>query len=87
LHDLRHTAAQRMIEDPNMSLTDVQWVLGHANITTTQIYLRPRAEEVIARVLEHHRTRAEKPTPPPPPSTGGYRSADLEVLFGGDRRG
>ena len=39
LHDLRHTAAQRMIDDPNLSLTDVQWVLGHAHLATTQIYL------------------------------------------------
>jgi integrase len=37
LHDLRHTAAQRMIDDPHLSLTDVQWVLGHAHLTTTQI--------------------------------------------------
>ena len=39
LHDLRHTAAQRMIDDPGLSLTDVQWVLGHAHLTTTQLYL------------------------------------------------
>ncbi len=30
LHDLRHTAAYRMAQDPKMPLTDVQWVLGHA---------------------------------------------------------
>ena len=30
LHDLRHSAAYRMARDPEMSLTDVQWVLGHA---------------------------------------------------------
>ena len=59
LHDLRHTAAQRMIGDPRLSLTDVQWVLGHAQLTTTQIYLRPREDEVIARVLDHQRTRRE----------------------------
>ena len=28
LHDLRHTAAYRMARDPQMPLTDVQWVLG-----------------------------------------------------------
>lgn len=28
LHQLRHTAAQRMVADPLMSLTDVQWVLA-----------------------------------------------------------
>ena len=30
LHDLRHTAAYRMAQDPEMPLSDVQWVLGHA---------------------------------------------------------
>jgi len=28
LHDLRHSAAYRMARDPQMTLTDVQWVLG-----------------------------------------------------------
>jgi site-specific recombinase XerD len=87
LHDLRHTAAQRMVDDPKMSLSDVQWVLGHAHITTTQIYLRPREEEVVTRVLAHHRDRAERPTTPPPPpvDTAGYSSEVLAVLFGGPR--
>jgi integrase len=87
LHDLRHTAAQRMVDDPRMSLSDVQWVLGHAHITTTQIYLRPREEEVVTRVLAHHRDRAERPIPPPPPpvDTAGYSAEVLAVLFGGPR--
>lgn len=87
LHDLRHTAAQRMVDDPKMSLSDVQWVLGHAHITTTQIYLRPREEDVVTRVLAHHRDRAEcPPTPPPPPvDTAGYSAEVLAVLFGGPR--
>ena len=84
LHDLRHTAAQRMVEDPGLSLSDVQWVLGHAHLTTTELYLRPRAEEVVAKVLEHHRTRGEKPPVPLlPPGGGGYRPEVLDVLFGG----
>lgn len=88
LHDLRHTAAQRMIDDPNLSLTDVQWVLGHAQLTTTQIYLRPRPDEVVAKVLEHQRSRDQRPTPPPPPLAGDGYSADvLEVLFGGAQGG
>jgi integrase len=44
LHALRHTAAYRMAEDPQLPLTDVQLVLGHAQLTTTQIYLTPRKE-------------------------------------------
>jgi len=85
LHDLRHTAAQRMVDDPKMSLSDVQWVMGHAHITTTQIYLRPREEEVVSRVLAHHRDRAERPTTPPPVDTAGYSAEVLAVLFGGPR--
>ena len=42
LHDLRHTAAYRMARDPQMPLTDVQWVLGHAQLSTTQLYVNSR---------------------------------------------
>ena len=31
-----------------MPLTDVQWVLGHAHLSTTQRYLNPVTEDVIA---------------------------------------
>jgi len=66
LHDLRHTAAQRMVDDPRLSLTDVQWVLGHAHLTTTELSLRPREEDVVARVLGHHRRRGEPAAPARP---------------------
>jgi site-specific recombinase XerC len=83
-HDLRHTAAQRMVDDPRLSLTDVQWVLGHAHLTTTQLYLRPREEEVVARVLDHHRARREPGSPScPAPPVGGYRPEVLASLLGG----
>ncbi len=35
-----------------MPLTDIQWVLGHAHLSTTQQYLTPLTEDVIASVLE-----------------------------------
>jgi site-specific recombinase XerD len=83
LHSLRHTAAYRMAEDPALPLTDVQLVLGHAQLTTTQIYLTPRKEEVIRRVLAHHgeqiRQAAGRARPDPAP---GYRPEVLDVLFG-----
>jgi site-specific recombinase XerD len=82
LHDLRHTAAKRMLADPSLSLSDVQWVLGHAQVTTTQIYLEPSEEEVIRRVREHHRQLAQpRPAPPAPPSAG-YRAEVLDALLG-----
>lgn len=83
LHALRHTAAYRMAEDPRLPLTDVQLVLGHAQLATTQIYLTPRTEEVIRRVLAHHaeqtRQAARRAARPPAP---GYRPETLDVLFG-----
>lgn len=82
LHDLRHTAAYRMARDPGMPLTDVQWVLGHSQLTTTQLYLSPVPEDVIASVLAHHRRTADRAAEPPVPTVPGYRSESLDVLFG-----
>jgi site-specific recombinase XerD len=83
LHALRHTAAYRMAEDPALPLTDVQLVLGHAQLSTTQVYLTPRKEDVIRRVLAHHaeqtRLAAARRAPEPAP---GYRPETLDVLFG-----
>jgi site-specific recombinase XerD len=83
LHSLRHTAAYRMAEDPGLPLTDVQFVLGHAQLTTTQIYLTPRKQDVVRRVLAHHdeqtRRAAARVTPAAAP---GYRPESLAVLFG-----
>jgi integrase len=83
LHSLRHTAAYRMAEDPALPLTDVQLVLGHAQLSTTQIYLTPRKEDVIRRLLAHHaeqtKRAAERVVPAPAP---GYRPEALDILFG-----
>jgi site-specific recombinase XerD len=82
LHDIRHSAAYRMARDPEMPITDVQWVLGHVHLSTTQIYVTPTAEDVIASVAGHHRRQAERPAPPEPPAAPGYRAESLDVLFG-----
>lgn len=81
LHDLRHSAAQRMVRDEQLTLTDVQWVLGHAHLTTTERYLTPTTGEVIAGVLAHHAREAGKSDSPPPPAPG-YDAQALNVLFG-----
>ena len=56
---------------------------GHAQLTTTQLYLTPRKEDVIRRVLAHHagqaRQAAGRARPAPAP---GYQPEALEVLFG-----
>jgi site-specific recombinase XerD len=83
LHALRHTAAYRMTEDPSLPLTDVQFVLGHAQLTTTQIYLTPRTQDVIRRMLAHHAEQtpraAQRATSVP---AAGYLPESLDVLFG-----
>jgi site-specific recombinase XerD len=84
LHALRHTASFRMAEDPQMSLVDVQWVLAHASLNTTQIYTKPGQDEVVRKVLAHHaRTARMREAPVPAPPAPGYNPASLDVLFGG----
>ena len=81
VHDLRHTAAYRMARDPEMPLTDVQWILGHARLTTTQMYVATPADEVIASILAHY-TRRSKVSSEPAGHAPGYRAESLNVLFG-----
>jgi site-specific recombinase XerD len=83
LHALRHTAAYRLARDPDVPISDVQWVLAHRSLATTQIYVVPTSEDVIKSTLAHHRRQAEpKPAPQPGP---GYRPESLDVLFGKGR--
>jgi site-specific recombinase XerD len=84
LHDLRHSAAYRMARDPQMSLTDVQWVLGHAHLSTTQLYVTAPVEDMIAAVLAHHERRAKGSAAPAGEANDrlSYRPESLEILFG-----
>lgn len=91
LHDLRHTAAYRMARDPELPLADVQWVLGHAHLSTTQLYVTPTPGDVIAGVLAHHRraqpmaaatAAAAGPASTAAATPSGYRRESLDVLFG-----
>ncbi len=82
LHDLRHAAAKRMLRDPHLTLADVQWVLGHRHITTTQIYLEPDQDQVVTQVLAHHARAAAQQALPPAPPAPGYRPEVLQTLLG-----
>lgn len=88
MHDVRHTAALRMSRDPNLTIRDVQTILGHRDVTTTAgIYLYEDEITVARRVLLHltqpHASSVESPTGP---MTLRYRRDDLDLLFGkGDR--
>jgi len=80
-HDLRHTLCLRLVDDPQISLVDVQQVMRHRQITTTGRYLRPRPDEVIAKVHEHY----TRPRPIPQPLDGwSYDPQDLADVFGID---
>ena len=71
LHDLRHTAAYRMARDPEMPLADIQWILGHARLSTTQLYLTPVPDDVIASVIAFHARRAPPRRRPRSPAATG----------------
>ncbi|MEU9298754.1 tyrosine-type recombinase/integrase [Streptomyces sp. NPDC048266] len=81
LHDLRHSAAKRLVRDPKHSLTDVQWVLGQLHISTTEQYLEPAEDEVVAHALTHHARQTAEPVKPVMPAPG-YRSEVLQTLLG-----
>jgi hypothetical protein len=71
-----------MARDPEMPLADIQWIMGHARLSTTQIYLTPVPDDVIAAVTAFHARRG-RPAPPETPAAGAsYRPETLETLFG-----
>lgn len=80
LHDLRHTFCTRLAEDENMTMSDLQELMRHASITTMQVYLRPRMEDLVDKLDKHW----NRPPAPPPTAAAGYDPADLQVLFGGE---
>ncbi|MDF3304469.1 hypothetical protein P3H15_05480 [Rhodococcus sp. T2V] len=83
MHDLRHTAALRMVRDEHLSSRDVQVILGHARLSTTaDVYMIEDHAEVVRRVQLHLATREQTPTPPVQVAAG-YDAADLAVLLGG----
>ena len=62
LHDLRHSASYRLARDPQVPLTDVQWILGHAHLSTTELYLNTTPQDAIRDVLAHYDRRAARRT-------------------------
>lgn len=77
LHDLRHTTCARMSGDADLTLPEIQAVMRHANMSTTQRYMPPRLDELIDKMQAHY----QRPTPPPTPAPG-YDPADLATVFG-----
>lgn len=77
LHDLRHTAAARFLADPAFTLFDVQTILRHASVSTTQIYAQPRLEELVGKVLDHYARPRAAPSIEP-----SYDAAAVRELLG-----
>lgn len=81
LHDFRHTCAIRLASDPTVPITDVQAHLRHKRLSSTEVYLVARPEEVIVNVQAHHAAERSSPAPTGP-SRWSYDDSDLDVLLG-----
>ncbi|MDT3395313.1 tyrosine-type recombinase/integrase [Streptomyces sp. B1866] len=78
LHDMRHTAAERMANDPNLTLSQVRVIMRHTDLATTGRYLRTRVEDLFDALQEHYnRPRVERTIAP------GYDPEDFKAVFGG----
>lgn len=83
MHDLRHTAALRMSRDKNLTLQDVQTILGHRNLqTTVEIYLHEADIATAVKVLEHLDPTGPTLTVTSPTIPSRYASNDLDILLG-----
>ncbi|MGA4846451.1 tyrosine-type recombinase/integrase [Streptomyces sp. G5(2025)] len=78
LHDLRHTAAERMANDPHLTLVEVRAVLRHSDLATTGRYLRARVEDLFDALQAHYNRPRVQPSIAP-----GYDPEDFKVVFGG----
>lgn len=78
LHDLRHTAADRLLADPAFTIVDVQTVLRHVHLSTTTLYTQPHLDDVVEKVLAHH----ARPRPAAPSVEADYDDAAVRELLG-----
>lgn len=78
LHDLRHTTAARLAADPEITLVEIQTIMRHAHLSTTQLYMTPRLDDLLGKLAEHYtRPRAETQWPV------AYDPEDVRTVFGG----
>ncbi|MER5966692.1 site-specific integrase [Streptomyces sp. NPDC002057] len=78
LHDLRHTAANRMANDPNLTLAQVRAILRHTDLATTGRYLNARVEDLFDALQAHYtRPRVQRTF------SAAYDPADVKAVFGG----
>jgi len=86
MHDLRHSAAVRMSRDRNLSLRDIQVILGHQHLSTTaDVYLVEDEAAVIQRVHDHLVEHEQYPAQGAVVPAADYDAGDLAILFGSGR--
>ncbi len=78
LHDLRHTTAARLAADPDITLVEIQTIMRHANLATTQLYMTPRLDDLLGKLAEHYTRPPAEPAWPV-----AYDPADVKTVFGG----
>jgi integrase len=79
VHDMRHTAATRMANDPGLTLPQVQTVLRHKHLSYTLRYVRTGVDELFDNLQAHFRRPKVQEIRP----VAGYDPADMAVVFGG----
>ncbi len=67
----------RLMADPNLLITDVQRLMRHRSLASTQVYARARIDELVAKMREHY----TRPEPAPARPAPDYDPAALAVLF------
>ncbi|WP_067665554.1 tyrosine-type recombinase/integrase [Nocardia miyunensis] len=77
LHDMRHTAASRMANSGRLQLHEVQEILRHANIQTTNRYVTVGIEELFDKLAEHYNRER-----PPTSYAARYNQVDIAAVFG-----
>ncbi|MER5358563.1 tyrosine-type recombinase/integrase [Streptomyces sp. NPDC002785] len=77
LHDLRHTAAKRMARDPELKLHEVQTILRHAHISTTELYTAVGLDDLLDKLGAYY-ARPVQPVSWPTQ----YAADDIEAVFG-----
>lgn len=78
LHDLRHTTAARLAADPEIMLVEIQAIMRHAHLTTTQLYMTPRLDDLLGKLAEHYARPRPEPRWPV-----AYDLEDIRTVFGG----